>query len=77
MTLQDRADALRSAVEFPSDALAEARRRSETARRRSEVAAAQTRKRARARKLERERERLLRLGADPAWVERVLGGDSR
>jgi len=43
------------------------------AAKRSKRHAAQTRKRARRRKRERERARLLALGADPAWVERVLG----
>ena len=35
--------------------------------------AKQTRQEARRKLLERERERLLRLGADPAWVDRVIG----
>jgi hypothetical protein len=35
--------------------------------------ATQTRKRASRRRRQVERERLLKLGADPQWVERVLG----
>ena len=34
--------------------------------------AEQTRKRANRKEREKERERLLRLGADPAWLERML-----
>lgn len=45
------------------------------ARERSSRHAAQTRKRVRRKQRQHERERLLRVGADPAWVERVLGGD--
>ena len=45
------------------------------ARERSSRHAAQTRERVRRKQLQRERDRLLRFGADPAWVERVLGDD--
>jgi len=39
--------------------------------------AEQTRRRIRRKQRERERARLLKLGADPVWVERVLGsGDA-
>jgi hypothetical protein len=45
------------------------------ANQRSRRVAEGNRKRIRRRQRERERERLLRVGADPAWVERVLGGN--
>jgi hypothetical protein len=41
-------------------------------RRRSESSAKQTRRRARSKTVERERARLLALGADPEWLNRVL-----
>ena len=45
------------------------------ANQRSRRVAEGNRKRIRRKRQRRERERLLRFGADPAWVERVLGGD--
>jgi hypothetical protein len=42
---------------------------------RSRRCADQTRKRIRRKQREKERERLIRLGVDAAWLERVLPGD--
>jgi hypothetical protein len=45
---------------------------SRAAKQRSRRFAEQTRKRVRREQRERERERLRRLGADPAWLDRVF-----
>jgi hypothetical protein len=60
-------------VSGPSETFEEYEARRGAARQRSERHAEQTRKRIRSRQRERERARLLRLGVDPAWLERVLG----
>jgi len=55
------------------DEFLDARRRQHQAEERSRRHAAQTRIRANRRAREKERKRLLGLGVDRSWVERVLG----